>query len=270
MFDLGNIDWIEYLQANAFEIPFLEKEEIYVHPNIDAKSAIVFDINTEKILYSKNENQKLPIASLTKLMTALIISEENLDFEIFKVSKNSANIIGSTMNLKENDLISVKELLHGLLMNSGNDAAYTLAEGNAGNIKKFVQKMNKRAKELGMKNTNYSNPAGLDFKENYSSGSDLLILSKELLKHKNILEISSKETYIAQNFKKNKNYSLKNTNQELNNFLKIKGLKTGKTPIAKECFIGVTQTKNPKISIVIGSTNRFLDTKTLLYIYNKK
>ena len=135
-------------------------------------------------------------------MTTLIISEENLDFEIFKVSKNSSEIVGSTMNLQENDLISVKDLLHGLLINSGNDAAYTLAEGNAGSVKKFVKKMNQKAKELGMLNTHFSNPAGLDYKENYSSSNDLLILSKELLKHKNILEISSKEEFIAQNFQK--------------------------------------------------------------------
>jgi len=269
MIDIGNIDWVEYLQANSYKIPFLNEQEIFVHPNISAKSALIFDIHSNKVIYSKDENKKLPIASLTKLMTTLIISEENLDFEIFKVSKNSSEIVGSTMNLQENDLISVKDLLHGLLINSGNDAAYTLAEGNAGSVKKFVKKMNQKAKELGMNNTHFSNPAGLDYKENYSSSNDLLILSKELLKHKNILEISSKEEFIAQNFQKNKNYKLKNTNSELNNFLKIKGLKTGKTPNAKECFIGVTQTKKPQISIVLGSNNRFLDTKTLLYIYNK-
>ena len=269
MLDISNIDWIEYLQANSFKIPFLTKQEIYVHPNINAKSALIYDIKKDKIVYSKQENLKLPIASLTKLMTALIIAEENLDYEIFKVSQNSSEIVGSKMNLNKGDQISVNDLLHGLLINSGNDAAYTLAEGNAGDVKKFVKKMNKKAELLGMKNTNFTNPAGLDFKENFSTSQDLLILSKELVKYNKILEISSKKKFKAKNFQQNKTYNLINTNSELNNFLKIKGLKTGKTPIAKECFIGVTDSKNPQLSIVIGSNNRFLDTKTLLYIYNK-
>lgn len=268
LFDIANIDWLDYLQANTFKIQDHITQNVLAHPNISAQSALVFDLNTEKTIYSKNGHLELPIASLTKLMTALIIKEENLNSEVFSVSKNSAEIVGSTMNLQQNDQINVKNLLHGLLLNSGNDAAYTLAEGNAGSVKKFVEKMNTKAKELGMKHSHFTTPAGLDFKENYSTIQDLLILSKELLKYPDILEISSKEDFTAENYQKNRKYQLQNTNKELNNFLNIKGLKTGKTPLAKECFIGITQGENPKLSIVLGSNNRFLDTKTLLYLYN--
>ena len=268
MIDLGDINWLDYLQTNSFSIPFLAEENKSVIPNLYAKSAILYDINKNNIIYAHQEDKQLPIASLTKLMTALVILEENNPYEVFKVPVDTSEILGSKMNLNSNDQITVYELLHGLLIASGNDAAFTLAKGNAKSTSKFVEKMNKKAKRLGLENTRFSNPAGFDSKNNYSTAQDLLIVAKELLQYPLIHQITSKETHTSQNYRKNRKYQLTNTNQELNNFLNIKGLKTGKTPAAQECFIGVTNSENPKISIILGSKNRFLDTKSLIYLFN--
>jgi len=265
--DIFDYNWFDLIQTNSLQTSSIIENKIVI-PNLSARSSLIYDIKNKKTKYSNNINEELPIASLTKLMTAYIILEEHNLNEIFTVSEEATSIDGSKMYLQTNEKITIRELLHGLLISSGNDAAYTLAIGNSGSTRKFVKKMNKKAKELGMQNSNFTNPAGLDIGKNTSSAKDLLILTKEIIKHQIILDISQKQKYNAKNLSKNITHKLENTNKELDNFLNIKGLKTGRTPLAKECFIGLTNEENPKISIVLGSNNRFQDTKTLLYLYN--
>lgn len=233
-------------------------------PNLQSKASLIYDINSNSILYSENPDQKLPIASLTKLMTAYIITQENSIQEVVTVPFEATTIGGSTMNLYAGERITIENLLKGLMINSGNDAAITLAIHNSGDVEKFVEKMNTYAQNLKLNNTHYQNPMGYDSEQNYSTVSDLLVITQHLIKTPYIKTISNIKQETVYSIDNRFSHNLKNTNQELHNFQNINGLKTGTTNIAGQCLITTTQDPNPKISIFLGSTNRFLDTKTML------
>lgn len=234
-------------------------------PNIQSKAALIYDINSKTILYSSNPNQKLPIASLTKLITAQIILEEHRLDEIVTVPLEATTIGGSTMNLYAGERISLENLLKGLMINSGNDAAITLGIHNSGSTEKFVQKMNTYAEKIGMKNSHFQNPMGFDSDKNYSTIHDLLTLTTLVLQNPTIQEISNIKNTIVYSTDQKFTHSLRNTNLDLQNFQNINGLKTGTTNLAGQCLIITTDDSSPKIAIVLGSNNRFADTKTMLH-----
>jgi D-alanyl-D-alanine carboxypeptidase len=148
------------------------KDDTMIAPIITAKSAIVTDLEGN-ILFELNSNEQVPMASLTKLMTTYIILEENNLEDIVKVSQKAASEQGSRMGLHTGEEISVKNLLYGAFLNSGNDSATALAEHNAGSVLAFVEKMNQKANELGLYNTNFKNPTGIDQTDHYSSANDI-------------------------------------------------------------------------------------------------
>lgn len=165
-------------------------------PTIDAKSAILYSVTTDEILYSKNADTKVEPWSTTKLMTALLVVE-NMDMDqMVTVTAKAASQGGSTMNLMAGEQLSVRNLLYGLLMESGNDAAYALgtACGN-GNVKTFVKMMNDKAKELGCTNTHFMNPNGLKAKNHYTTASDFLKIAKAALANKTVYKISGTKVY---------------------------------------------------------------------------
>jgi serine-type D-Ala-D-Ala carboxypeptidase (penicillin-binding protein 5/6) len=234
-------------------------------PDIGAKAALIADLNSNKILYSKNSLTKLPIASLTKLMTALIIVSEHDLNEIVTVPTQATQIGGASINLTPNQEITIENLLKSILIQSGNDAAVTLAIHNAGTIENFVNKMNSKATELNLRNTSFANPMGFDDPNNYSTVQDLYYLAKTVYSYPEIQVIANTSTETIYSIDKSISHKLINTNLILDSYLNIGGLKTGTTPLAGGCFIGITkQTQNPKLSIVLGSTNRFLDTKIMI------
>jgi D-alanyl-D-alanine carboxypeptidase (penicillin-binding protein 5/6) len=245
----------------------LEKQYIKLNsttPIISAEAGLVADLNTDYIFHQKNPIQRLPIASLTKIMTALIIIEENQLNEIATVPSQATTSGGSSMYLQTKEQISVENLLYGLLIQSGNDAAITLAHHNAETTAKFVDKMNQKAKELNLQNTSFANPMGFDDPENYSTIQDLYIIAKELYADPKIKKIVTTKSITVTSKNKTISHKLDSTNELLNNYLKISGLKTGSTELAGGCFIGITNEENPKISIVLGSFDRFKDSKILL------
>ncbi len=252
---------IEYLILAQLKLQSPQLKPIQSVPIVSAKSALVYDMPSQNIVYQKNIHDKVPIASLTKLMTAYIIMQEHQLSEVVKISKVASQTAGSSMNLAHYDQLTIKQLLEGLLINSGNDAAVALAIHNSKNVPQFVQKMNLYAKMLELNSTSFQNPMGFDHPLNYSTAADLLKLSQLCFANDTIKEISQTKTLTIRS-KLGKIYKLLNTNSELQNYLKVTGLKTGKTPQAQECFIGTNQ--NQQISIVLNSKNRFLDTKNLL------
>ncbi len=168
----------------------------------NAKSAIIIEEQTGKILYEKNIDEKYAPASMTKMMSLLLIME-NIDNrnlrmdEMIKVSKYASSMGGSQIFLEENEEMSVEDLLKGITIGSANDATVALAERIAGTESEFVKLMNNKAKELGLKNTNFKNTTGLDELNHYSTAHDMAIIAKELVKHNKILEFSSiYETYL--------------------------------------------------------------------------
>ncbi len=232
-------------------------------PIINAKSGLVMDLKTGTVLYQKDIYQQLPIASLTKLMTVKVILDENPLNEIATVPAEATQVGGSTMFLSTNEKITIHDLLRGALIQSGNDAAVTLAIHNAGSVSAFVDKMNTKALELDLLNTNFSNPMGFDHPNNYSTAYDLSRLAVEIYKDERIKEIAQTKELKIQSASGN-NHSLKNTNALLDSYLELVGLKTGRTAEALGCFVGITNHDEPHLSVVLGSNDRFLDTKILL------
>ncbi|MBU0981251.1 D-alanyl-D-alanine carboxypeptidase [Patescibacteria group bacterium] len=236
---------------------------------MSAKSIIAMDVTSGTTLYEKNADIALPIASLTKLMTAYIILEETDPNAVVTVSANAASTEGSRMGLTTGEQITVKNLLFGMLMNSGNDAAMALAEFDAGSHSAFVTKMNQKAKELGLDQTIFANSTGLDYGDNHSTARNLGMLSLYLLKNQAVREIVKNSSFDVTS-EDGATHHLVNTNILLGT-QGIKGLKTGKTPAAGQCFISLadTPTGHEVLTVVLGSENRFADTKVLLdWVYN--
>ena len=188
----------------------------------NAKSAIMIEASTGTILYEKNKDDKLPMASMTKMMTLLLIMEEiesgNLKWdEMIAASEHAASMGGSQIFLEVGEKMSVEDLVKGICIASGNDASVAMAERIGGTEEKFVSMMNKKAKELSLSNTHFENACGLDSDNHYSSANDMSIIAKELVKHKKILEFSGTyEDYLRKNTEKS--FWLVNTNKVVYKF----------------------------------------------------
>ena len=237
-----------------------------------SKSAILIDAKTGTVLYEKDADKSYPPASMTKIMSMLLIMEEidknnlSLDDKIL-ISKKASSMGGSQLFLQEGESYPVKELLKGIAIASGNDAVVAMAEKIGGSVEGFVDMMNKKAKELGLKNTKFINPHGLDAEGHVSSARDMALMAKELLKHEKILEFTSiYEDYL----KKNDGSSiwLVNTNKLVRFYEGVDGLKTGFTKEAGYCLTSTAQKNNLRlISVVMGeptSDERSSDTTNML------
>lgn len=235
-------------------------------PKITAKSILAIDLDSQVPLYTHSVQTQRPIASLSKLMTALVILDENNLDDIVTITPDVNQIEGSRIWLYPGEKITTGNLIKGMLIKSGNDAAYELAKFNAGSLAKFSVKMNQKAEELGLKNSHFLDPAGLDDENNFASAQDLAIIAKHILKYPFIRQIVSiKETNITSTDGLI-THKLKNTNLLLDSFLGAEGLKTGTTDLAGECLITLLKIKqNDVLIILLGSEDRYLDTKT---IYN--
>lgn len=251
------------LNAEISAIPVKKAENIA--PVIEASAAIAVDLGSGEILYKKNIHERLQFASLTKIMTAVIAVEENNLDEVVKISDKAANTIGSQMYLYKDEEIQLQNLIYGLIVHSANDAAIAIAEHNAGSEEEFVKKMNKRAKQLRLRNTNFSNPIGFDHNKNYSSVYDLSVLSKYAYQKKILRHASSFSNIEVKSNSGGIKHNLENTNKILDNYLGFKGFKTGRTDIAGECFIGIAENKEGReiMTIVLNSPNRFKESKIM-------
>ena len=183
----------------------------------NAKSAIMIEASTGKVIFEKNSNEKLPMASMTKMMTLLLIMENiengNLKWsEKVTTSEHAASMGGSQIFLEVGEEMTVEELVKGICIGSGNDAAVAMAERIGGTEEEFVKMMNKRAKELGLKDTNFVNACGLDADNHYSSSYDMAMIAKELVKYDKILEYTGTyEDYLRKGT--DKSFWLVNTNK---------------------------------------------------------
>ena len=228
--------------------------------DLACKSAILMEASTGKVLYEQNADEPLPPASVTKIMTLLIVMEAidagalKLDDQV-SVSQNAASMGGSQVFLEEGETMSVEDMLKSVIISSANDAAVALAEKVAGSEEAFVQKMNARAAELGMKNTCFENTNGLDdtVTRHLTSARDIAIMSRELIKHEKILEYSS----IWMDTIRNGAFGLTNTNRLVRFYNGATGLKTGSTAKAKFCVSATAKRDNMHlICVVMGAETR--------------
>lgn len=224
-------------------------------PIINSRSAIVLDRNSKLILYGKNENEKRKMASTTKIMTAIVVIENTNLEEITTISSKAAGTGGSRLGLHKNDKISIINLLYGLLLCSGNDAAVALAEFTSGSVENFSILMNNKATELGLTSTHFVTPHGLDNDEHYTTAYELALLTDYALKNKtfsNIVGTKSHTIQINNSYK-----TLSNTNELLGNFEGVYGVKTGFTNGANRCLVTAIKRGNMDIiCIVLGADTK--------------
>lgn len=246
-----------------------------IAPN--SKSAILMEMSTGKILYEKNSHEQLPPASMTKVMSMLLVMEA-IDDGIIKltdevqISETASSMGGSQVFLEAGETYPVEELLKGVAIASGNDAVVALAEKVSGSVDAFVEKMNQRASELGMKDTVYKNPHGLDAEGHITTAYDMSLVARELLKHEKILEYTSIYEYYMKKPDDSTTW-LVNTNKLVRFYDGVDGLKTGFTAEAKYCLTGTAKKNDMRlITVVMGvesSDLRSSDTvKMLNYGFN--
>lgn len=242
-------------------------------PTISAAAALIEDVETKNILFTKDSDNRVPIASTTKLMTALLAAEYFKPNEVLTVPE-VAVVSGSTMNLKVGEKLTLRSLLYGMMLNSGNDAAFTVAANYPGGVSSFVARMNQKAAELNLKNTNFTNPAGFDDTDHFSSAADLAKIAEASSANSQLARIvSTKQTMVA-SIDKTLIHSLKNLNKLLD-IPGVLGMKTGTTPLAKENLVSLVERNNHRVIIVVlGSNDRFGESEKLIewtyknYVWN--
>ena len=221
----------------------------------NAKSAILIEASTGKVLFEKNADEKLHPASMTKMMSMLLIIEAIEDGvikwdQVVQVSENASSMGGSQILLETGEKMSVRDLFKGVAIASGNDAVVALAETVAGSVNNFVSMMNKRASELGLTNTNFKNPHGLDDANHYSSSRDMSIIARELVKHKEVLEYTKiYEDYLREDT--DRKIWLVNTNRLVRFYDGVDGLKTGYTEDAGYCMTATAEKDGMRIIAVV-------------------
>lgn len=236
---------------------------------LNAKSAILMEEATGNILYESNPDERLPIASVTKVMTMLLIMEAvdsgkiSLD-DMVTVSENAMSYGGSTMFLETGEQLTVNDMLKGIAVASANDGCVAMAEHLAGSESAFVDMMNEKAKGLGMENTHFMNTNGLDEDDQYSSARDVAIMSRELMKHETIFNYTS----IWMDTLRGGKFQLANTNKLIRFYDGANGLKTGSTSKALCCLSAAAKRNDMQlIAVVLGaptSAERFASAKSLL------
>lgn len=234
---------------------------------VSASAAVVINGDTGNVIYSKNSNARLPMASTTKIMTALLLCENgDLDKEIV-TTKEMVTVEGSSMGLLEGDTVSFRSLLYGMMLASGNDAANTTAIALGGSVENFVEMMNEKAQSLGLENTHFETPSGLDGKSHYTTAYELAILARYALQNPDFAEaVSSKSatlTYGNPPYRR----TLTNHNRLLKTYDDIVGVKTGFTKKAGRCLVSAAK-KDGKfvICVTLHDPDDWADHRKLLDI----
>lgn len=239
-------------------------------PNLNSRSAVVFDRFSKEVLFGKAENTKRPMASTTKIMTAIVVLEKGNLKDVVEVSKKAASVGGSRLGLKAGEKISVHDLLYGLMLVSGNDAAVALAEYIAGSVEEFANYMNEKASQLNLVNTHFVTPHGLDQAEHYTTAYELAKIADYALNNKKFSEIVSTKYYTVNINGNSKNLS--NTNELLGNLEGVNGVKTGFTNGANRCLVTSVKRGNMNIiTVVLGADTKKFRTsdsvKLIQYAY---
>lgn len=246
-----DVDEEELLENEVKEISVETIAEEQKEPVLNARAAVIYDRKTKEIIWGKNENEKKAMASTTKIMTAIVVLEKGNLSDVVTISKKAANTGGSRLKINTNDKISVLDLLYGLMLRSGNDAAVALAEYVGGSIEGFAKLMNKKAIEIGLKNTHFVTPHGLDNIGHYTTAYELAVLTDYAMQNEKFSKIvNTKNTTISINGVTRNIY---NTNELLGTINGVNGVKTGFTNNAGRCLVtSCTRNGNQIITVVLG------------------
>ncbi len=239
-------------------------------PEVNAISAVLIDADTGRVLWGKNNNKPMAMASTTKIMTAIIAIENGNLKDIVTVGKNPPMAPPVKMHLQKDEQLSLEQLLYALLMQSSNDAAVAIAEHIGGSVENFCNMMNIKAAELGCKDTFFETPNGLDKGNHHSTAEDMALIGAYAIKNDEFVRISNTRSI---SFKSNKkSYSITNKNRLLDSYEGAVGIKTGFTGKAGHCFVGAAKRGNVSlVSVVLasgwgaaGKSNKWADTRKIL------
>ncbi len=244
-------------------LPELQTAALPAGPGVSSTSSIVIEASSNRVLFGTNAHKKLPMASTTKIMTALVALENgSLDDEV-KVSSNAYGVEGSSMYLHLGETIPLRDLLYGLMLASGNDAAVAIAEHIGGSVEGFVCMMNDKAARLGLVNTHFVTPNGLHDDEHYTTAYDLAIIAAEALRNDTFAEIVSSQYYTSEGGSITRYF--KNKNKLLWNYEGANGVKTGYTMYAGKCLVFSAERDGMQVvGVTLNSSNIFSDAKLLM------
>ena len=232
---------------------------------ISAQSAVLLDANSGRVLFEKNSKQQLPMASTTKIMTGLLACESGKLDKTVKASPFASGTEGSSLWLKIGEKQTLENLTYGLMLKSGNDAAVAIAEYLGGSIDAFALLMNKRAREIGAKNTNFVNPHGLDADGHYTTAYDLALIAREAMKNKKFREIVSTKTYSIPMEGEKWDRALKNHNKLLWRYEGCNGVKTGYTKRCGRCLVSYAKRGDEElICVTLNAPDDWNDHTNLL------
>lgn len=232
---------------------------------VNAEAAVVMDADSGRLLYAQNPDKRLANASTTKIMTALLTLEQPDQDRYFTVDSDAIQVEGTTMGLQPGDSVTLHQLAAGMLLPSGNDAANAAAVEIAGSEEAFVRLMNQRAAELGLENTQYRNPSGLDAEGHYSSARDLATLAAHALENEDFADIVSKQEIRMAFGNPPYNRSLYTTNKLLERYPYAIGVKTGYTDDAGLCLVTAAEKDSTRLIIVTLNGKDDVNTHMRLY-----
>lgn len=233
-------------------------------PYISAKFVYALDVQSMAVVYIKNPDQKIRPASTTKIMTALV-AMESLKSDTIVTSSKTTEAIGKTIKLKSGEHIGFDDMLYALLLESGNDVAFALAENYSGGYAEMVKAMNLKAKKLGLENTIFKNVSGIDQYQHETTARDMTILASEAIKNPLFADIVNTKQKEIKTVDGNIIHRLKNTNELLGTVDGVKGIKTGLTDLAGENLITLVDRNGHQVIIgLFGSQDRFGETKKLI------
>lgn len=239
------------------------KEPVNKIPSISSRYAVVIDYESGRVLYEKNSNKVVPMASTTKIVTAIVALENSMLNEVVTVSRRSASIHGSTIGLKQGQKLTMEELLYGLMLRSGNDCAIAIAEHIGGCVDKFVDMMNSKAFNIGAYNTHFHSPHGLDADGHFTSTLDLALITRYALDNTEFAKIISTKDITFDGISGKRAFH--NINKLLYSLEGADGVKTGYTGKAGRCLVSTASRNNRRvICVVLNSPNRWEDSKKLI------
>lgn len=262
IFDNNQVSTVDYWKPTQRNVLSYASSGI----ELSAQAALIYDLTEDEELYEKNSEIRLPIASLTKIMTAVIALENKKQDDRYYVSKS--DLVGeNSMGLTPGEVLTLEELLYGLILPSGNDAAEVLASSFVGGREAFIQAMNQKAASLGLSNTNFTNPSGLEGDgKQYSTANDLLVITRYAIKNfplfREVVSTVEKEIPYSSG---HKYFYLYNETNLLTSYPGVRGVKTGYTPEAGLCLVTYLDYEGHEIiGVLLGSENRRQEMKDLL------
>lgn len=226
----------------------VDKEAAYINKS---SSAVVMEASTMRVLMEQNKDTRLEMASTTKIMTALVVIENNeLDKE-FTIPQEAVGVEGSSIYLKANEIWTIRDLLHGLMLRSGNDAATALAIATGGSVENFVKMMNDKVSQLNLENTHFENPHGLHADNHYTSAYDLAVISAVAMQNNVFKEIAGCKMYTAQANSSHPTYYFANKNKMLSIYDGANGIKTGYTKDSGRCLVTAAERNGMQLICVV-------------------